>query len=35
VRGLLDWADGAIAAAEASPGPADARVPVPQLTRRG
>jgi hypothetical protein len=35
VRGLLDWADGAIAAAAASPGPADARVPVPRLTRRG
>ena len=35
VRGLLDWADSAIAAAASSPGPADARVPVPRLTRRG
>jgi hypothetical protein len=35
VRGLLAWADDAIAAAAASPGPHGAPVPVPRLTRRG
>lgn len=35
VRGLLAWADDAIAAAAASPGPDGAPVPVPRLTRRG
>lgn len=34
VRGLLGWAENAIAAAAASPGPAEARIPVPRLTRR-
>jgi uncharacterized protein len=34
VRGLLSWAENAIAAAAASPGPAEARIPVPRLTRR-